>query len=295
VTDSETGGPVPLANVQIPDLNLTVFSDEDGLFRLPALPRGSYSIKVSKLGFEATEGDFIVDRPGSFQVSLIPSEDEVTVDEGRVGGRVTDHETGRGISGATITLPDLARTRITNSRGAFEFRELPPGLRALRVEHLGYATRNDTVLLLPERSLQVDLQLGVEPIPLEGITVSVRSRHLETFGFYRRMNAGNRGRRWTRADIERRNPLYLRQLVQTVPGVMVIRQGLNWVAMTPWEGGCRLGVYLDGMEMPGFDFDMIDPVHVEALEVYYEVTSVPIEYSFRNPCGLILIWLRRGD
>ena len=295
VMDSETGNPVTLAIIQIPDLDLTIFSDENGLFDLPDPPRGSYSLIVVKLGYEVAEGDFLVDPQGSVQVSLVPSDDEVIAGEGRLGGRITDYQTGHGVSGATVTLPDLGLAQITSSRGAFEFREMLPGLHAMTVEHLGYATRHDTVLLAPEQSLQVDFLLGVEPIPVEGITVSVRSRHLEIFGFYRRMNAGNRGRRWTRADIEERRPFSLRELVQTVPGVMVIRQGLDWVAMTPWEGGCRLGVYLDGMAMPGFDFNRIRPEYVEALEVYHEVTSVPIEYSNRNPCGLILIWLRRGE
>ena len=136
--DSQTGAPVRYALVQILDLDLHAISDEEGLTRFPNLPLGDYSIMVTKLGYEATVGNLLVERTGFFRVSLVPTDDAVAAAPGRVGGRITDRDTGRPVSGVEVSLPGLQHVRITGSRGSFRFEDVPPGLHVLTAEHLGY-------------------------------------------------------------------------------------------------------------------------------------------------------------
>ena len=43
---------------------------------------------------------------------------------------------------------------------------------------------------------------------------------------------------------------------------------------------------------PHFDLDLIEPRHIEALEVYYgNSAEMPVEYGWKH-CGVILVWLK---
>lgn len=82
--------------------------------------------------------------------------------------------------------PAWGLRRTTTRTGWFAFPELPPGIHVLRVSFLGRETREDTLLLETDQVVEVDVQLHVEPIPLQGITVTSYPRWLVASGFFRR-------------------------------------------------------------------------------------------------------------
>ena len=61
--------------------------------------------------------------------------------------------------------------------------------------------------------------------------------------------------------------------------------------------GCVPTLFLDGVQSPIFNGtidDLVDPSDVEGIEVYAHSSSVPIQFSYGNGCGVIVVWTRRG-
>jgi hypothetical protein len=287
VVDRSTDSPLKGALVQLPPLKVSVVTDDSGVFDLPPLKVGVYEMVVSRFGFQSVEGDLTVEREGSVVIPLSPLLASPVGDMGQMLGRVTDHRSGQPIPNAAVSLPDRGRTRITDRRGRFEFDSVLPGFHSLRVENLGYATRDDSVFVGEGQILDVGLELDVQPIDVEGFTARVQPRWLASTGFFRRKGRGYDGRQWDRTQLDALEPEILRDVLETVSGVN--QAGLRGYLI---RGRCKMTVFVEGLEMPGwYDLDMIRPERVEALEVFHgRGSTMPIEYA--GYCGVALIWLR---
>lgn len=305
IVDLYTRQPVRNVMIQLPDLDITLFTDNDGRFTLPPLRRGAFRMVLRKLGYAPTEGDFTVDRGGSFELALTPDYEVDPSARGSVLGWVTDGATGAPLESAVISLDPLGIRRLSDARGWFDLGEVPGGGYVLTVESLGHETRTDSIRVLGGRTLEIRVQLYTEPIELEGITVSARSRFLETAGFFRRQGQGYTGRQWTAEEIEMKDRVFVEDLVTELIGVRPgrSRRGQKVIfARGGAHGGCALALYIDDVLMndptdpigPHFDLDLIDPRHIEALEVYYgNLAEMPAEYGlWRGHCGVILVWLK---
>jgi hypothetical protein len=149
------------------------------------------------------------------------------------------------------------------------------------------ATREDSISVPPGAAVEVTVHLSVQPIPLEGFTVTAHSKWLVTAGFFRRQRPGYDGWQWDRSQLEQLRPTILRDVLETVPWV-------NDAGSRGYmsRGKCDMAVYVDDILMPDwFDVDMIEPERVEALEVYSGRGAwMPMEYV--DHCGVILVWLR---
>ena len=304
IVDLYTRQPVRSVVIQLPDLDITLLTDRDGVFTLPPLRRGVYRMVLRKLGYTPTEGDFTVDRGGSFELALAPDYEVDPSARGSVLGWVTDAETGAPLESAVISMEPLGIRRLSDERGWFELGEVPSGGYTLTVASLGFATRSDSIHVLGGRTLEVRAALSTEPIELEGITVTARSRFLETAGFFRRQDRGYTGRQWNAVEIEEKDRVFVEDLVTDLIGVWRGRyEGRKAIfARGGARGGCALALYIDDMLVndptdrigPHFDLDLIDPRHIEALEVYYgNLAEMPVEYGLsRGNCGVILVWLK---
>jgi len=212
-----------------------------------------------------------------------------------IRGRVLDRESGNPLRGALVRLPELELGRITNDQGWFEFLAVPLGSHVLTAEFMGYASGTDTLLLRQGELLDVTVSLAVDPIPLEGITVTARPRWLAATGFFRRQENANAysGRQWTREEIEARNPVFVQDILTTAPGIQ-LRADQSGKSRLFGRRRCPLDVFVDGVFIPDFKMEALDPDWIEALEVYHGGSTFgPPEYSGRR-CGVVLIWLNRG-
>jgi hypothetical protein len=227
-----------------------------------------------------------------------------TGDMGTLVGRVTDFTSGRPISGVLIRLPGRDLSVITESDGRFAIPELRSGLVVIDAEMLGYAPRSDTIQVIPGQIIEATFGMTTKPIALDPISVTVRSRWLDSNGYYERRQSGLAGHFFGRVDIQRRAPSQFTELLRDVPGVSMVsdevgKLQVRFRRVTTMTGsfsdlsrGCEPGVYYDGVPM-NLGFDRLHEIplpFIDGVEVYVGAAT-PIQ--FKHPCGVILIWTRR--
>lgn len=217
---------------------------------------------------------------------------------GRIVGRIVDQEKGSPIKDAEIRIRGTDRITVTGPGGRFLLQGVPSGPRVLEVSHLSYRVRTDSILVVGDETLEVEVSLAPDPLPLDPLVVSLRSKVLETSGFYRRRDQGLSGFMFSREKLEERNLSRLTDLFHTIPGVRVVqRDGVAGpVVEVPrgrlLDGGtetCQPPIWMDGIVTSMIDIDQINPDHVEGLEVYVGART-PLR--FNSVCGAILIWTR---
>lgn len=95
VTEGETGDPLPGATVQIPDLGTGAATGSNGQYRITGVPAGEQTIRVSFVGFQATERTVNVPEGGTVRVNfeLQPSAQEL--EEVVVTGQGSEIQTKR--------------------------------------------------------------------------------------------------------------------------------------------------------------------------------------------------------
>lgn len=229
---------------------------------------------------------------GMLSTEALPAQ---TGPRGGVWGRVIDAENGDGLSEAEVYLDGFGDAMATDRRGRFRLNDVPPGSHLIRVERLGYQARADSIQVGPGELVEVVLPMGRTPIEIEGLQVEVtrRSYLLEMRGFYDRSMQGFRGTFFDRAAIERRDPLFVTDLLRNIPGVEVVNgsrlimsQSVNF-----YDGGrgCEPSLWLDGIRSGWRNYDDIKPDHLEGIEVY---TGGGAPGKYNDLCGTVVIWTR---
>ena len=216
----------------------------------------------------------------------------------QVGGKVVENESGEPVRGAAVSLgagPSGTRgmgTRVTGDDGRFLFRGVPPGSYRLYVTVLGYRRMSDTLQVSPEEDLELILPLSRDPIRLEPIIVTAE-RRVPPRRDYERRALSRSVFLVTREDIERAHTNELSDLLNAVPGSIVVSTPPYGYTLL-LRGQCRPSVWLDGVKVPYVtSIDQFMSAHdVEAIEVYHGF-ELPVEFGV-DPCGGILIWTRMG-
>jgi hypothetical protein len=229
-----------------------------------------------------------------------------------VVGSVVDH-TGRLLLGVDVRVAGLPDSATTNSAGVFSLGRMAPGPYTVLLRKRGFRTRAvpTEVFTTDTTSLAFQLEPGEETSreaqTLPSVVVSERAaeRKLTVAGFYerRRFGLAPQSQFVTRADIERRSPLRLSDMMSR---------------MSHRAQDCVRGdVYVDGVLTvpPGTltgrrvsaraSVDFIHPGEVEGMEVYAGA-QIPTQYNMTRrpqsgrgalmgltpPSCVILIWTR---
>ena len=290
VVDTETEDPLGEAIVEVPELGIRVITDASGRVEFPNLPRGRHRLTVDAVGYERMEGDLDVPENRAFLLTLDRSTLTDPDAPGRIIGRVLEGGREFGVADVEITvLTSTPRSTLSGPQGRFDLTGLETGLVDVQFERLGYAPRTATVIVQPDKTVEIAASMSARPIELDPITVVVRSRALEVNGFYMRSRLGG-GNRLTRADLMEIDPIYISDIFRRLPGVRV-ENGQILGRMTGFGQTCNLRIFLDGVPMEGWDFDSIPPEYLEGMEVYQGL-AVPIQYG--PACGVVLLWTRGG-
>ncbi len=219
-------------------------------------------------------------------------------------GVVTD-SAGVGVPSADVRLLGTDHATKTDSTGRFTFAGLPSGFAHLEVRSVGHRVLEREVELLENDSVDfAPPLLALEPLPLRLRDIVVEAegptaRRRELGGFEERRRSGQ-GTYLTREQfMNRGNPMVPSDLLRTVRGLRVFKQGLGTVIMTSrgstsfQSGPCSPSVFLDNMYLGTtgtIDIDIVLNVeHIQALEVY---TGSTVPVRFNRGCGAIVFWTR---
>ena len=208
---------------------------------------------------------------------------------------------GMGISLVRVSAKTSGHTGLSDSTGHFVIRGLDTGNVAFTVHRIGYEPAEFTVSLDSGETFTLDLTLNQTALELDKVEVDAESRVREALSmFYRHKSASVGGVFFVRADIEKKRPTSLSEMLQTVPGITLQRSrffGADGVRMARNAVGhdCPVMFFLDGARAPWLNVDDIPPMDVEAMEIYHGAATLPVEYNIDRgtpACGVIAIWTR---
>jgi hypothetical protein len=212
-----------------------------------------------------------------------------------VKGIVTD-TAGQPIAGVEIVLTsaaDGARTTRSGSDGRFELRGLRAARAVVRARRLGYAA--DTLRLRTDDVRPLALVLRVVAADIDAIVVTGRGdeSNARLTEFYEHKRLKNRfGYFFERAEIERRGPTHLSELLRQLRGVHLSPSG--GIGNKVLLRGCRPMVWLNGLRVPDAEVDEVaHPDEVAGLEVYTSMVGMPARFvDMVGKCGAVVIWTR---
>jgi Carboxypeptidase regulatory-like domain/TonB-dependent Receptor Plug Domain len=216
----------------------------------------------------------------------------------RLTGVVLAAVGGTPVAGAEVRLVDGLEVR-ANARGEWVMPNVPVGSRMMEMRAVGY---------FPERRV-VDVVEGRAPVRIELATlkavmdtVKVRATRYSDrnrMGFEERRRQGS-GKFVTAADIERRQPFNVSDMLKMQPSVQIERQqeGSSAITIRGAVGDrCAAEFYLDGAYVgviAAEDLDnLVTPRSVMGIEVYAGAT-VPAQFSrgLAGGCGVIAVWTK---
>ena len=305
VVSEATGEPIAGVIVVAEGLGLTFVTDAQGRFVFAEVPRGVYEISLVHRDHERLEGSLTIDQPGAFRLAMTPRDGPGAGLMTGIVGVVTDQVSGDPVPEVVVNVPDAGRTARTGAEGRFSIGDLVPGRHEIRFSHLGYAERSESIEVRMGRVTRVRVVLDVNAIALNPIEVTVdrRDATLEEHGFYQREEDGW-GHFVDREDLEARNPIELTDALTRFVGVRIVSNpsspGQRHLRLRNMGNDCSPAIFIDGVRMigrGGYSInDMVDPAVVAGIELYRGAAGIPPQYwGTGSSCGVVLIWLRRGD
>lgn len=213
-----------------------------------------------------------------------------------VTGAVTDHENGKPVAGAVVSLQMSAeeshamRTTNTDDEGRFRFPDVGPGAYRLSVTRLGYHSLEDSVAVPPAAEVRVEAKLSTSPLDLEPIVVVVRSRGQSVVpGLAGRRQRGP-GTFILRDRIEASKAKHVSELLRLAPGVQLVPEGDLGYSIR-LRHGCRPSIWIDDARTTSVDIDgLLLPSDIEAIEVYH-AGEMPPRFGL-DTCGAVVFWTR---
>ncbi len=217
---------------------------------------------------------------------------------GRIVGIVRD-SAGRRIDQAKISAPS-ARVVESDSAGNFQMLAMPVGAVRLIALRIGYAPETVSVVVAAavEAHAEFVMTSTAQTLPEEIVVADpLRGK----MGSFNRRKARGVGAFVTRADIEKRQPNALSEMLRYLPGVSVTQRmagepqpvHMQRSVNSTMQSSCVVQLYVDGHPYPNGNVDDFSPNSVEGVEVYKSASEIPADFRTRDAmCGLISIWTR---
>ena len=314
VRDAASGNGVRDASVSVVGTPRVTSTDRLGMFRIEGLAPGTHQLVVRRAGYGLRTGnvDVSAGRPTIVRGNLL-----ALTPAAQVNGITTDLDSNNPLADTWLYLLSEFGDTLVMSRsddsGKFVLTAPAPGSYYVATRRDGYTpgvrgpfelrTGHAVDVEFPLRSIGVTLEpttvTGEAPVPT-----------LTAAGFYERQRQG-RGVFLDRSAIERRaGARELGDVLRAIPGVTVDFNGLIRFRGISTGPASRCGaplVFVDGIAVnrreaasgvpdPSQWQRSIDPVDIEAIELYRSPAEVPAQYNTgaMAACGVILIWVRQG-
>ncbi|HJR33903.1 MAG TPA: carboxypeptidase-like regulatory domain-containing protein, partial [Gemmatimonadales bacterium] len=130
---------------------------------------------------------------------------------GSIIGTVRSGEHGPGLEGARVLLIGTELVVITNSKGEFAFHGITPGKYVIQASAIGFGTLTSPIDVKPLETVEVRFEADAESFRLPDLEVAERPNL--PADFVRRSQEG-RGRYFSRAEIEKRSPQTVADLLR---------------------------------------------------------------------------------
>ena len=222
---------------------------------------------------------------------------------GRLRGSVVGANT-RPIPGARVSVWGTGIEAISDADGRFSLAALPSGTHMIEVRAVGFTPATQPVDIVQGAPGSAEIELANLAFALDTVRVTAQRERVFTNGrdaaFERRLKYSV-GHVIDEAEIEKRRPIVLTDLLRQVPGVIVMpgkRSGYD-VFMRGGQailgsGYCRPDIWIDGSRITNdelFPFDMMVQINdVRAVEVYAHAGTVPPDLASTSGCGVIGVW-----
>ncbi|AXJ00217.1 TonB-linked outer membrane protein, SusC/RagA family [Cyclonatronum proteinivorum] len=102
-------------------------------------------------------------------VVLVPF---VSAQTGSITGSITDAQTGEGLPGATVFLPELSLGQSTNLDGEYTINNVPAGTHNVRVTYVGYVARTVSVTVTAGATTTLNVELQPDRLELRDLVVT---------------------------------------------------------------------------------------------------------------------------
>jgi hypothetical protein len=216
--------------------------------------------------------------------------------QGGVSGVVRD-SAGFPIANVEVTAIASTKSVRTDSLGQFLLGDLMPGNLDITFRRLSYAPVVLLITVAPADTADVRVQLGVVAQELKGVVVQAHPEQLRQLVAFETRRKRGIGHFITRAEIEDRHPLFLSDMLRTVPGAVLIDADYGRTALrfSREARNCPPQFIVDGIEVTGFSIDDMPPGDVEGIELYAGAAGLPPEYNRihgTSICGTVIIWSR---
>lgn len=209
---------------------------------------------------------------------------------GSISGTVRTAARGPGIEGARVILIGTELVVVTNGKGEFAFHGITPGKYVIQASAIGYTTLTSPIDVKPMETLEVQFEAEAESFKLPELAVEEKPNL--PLDFVRRSQEG-RGRYFSRAEIERRSPQTVGDLLRTVPGMRVDCRGIVCRAvLARAPRGCQPTFWMDGIPADPALVWLQPPRDLDGVEVYSGPSSTPPELERGSNCGAIVLWTR---
>jgi TonB family protein len=218
---------------------------------------------------------------------------------GGIVGYVADSAGGR-IAGAQVSVLGVRGRAETGNDGSFRMSGVPTGSQILVARRIGF--RPESLFVTVRQGVVADVGIHMRATPQQLTAVIVeggRARPTGRLRAFEERRARGHGHFFTAADIDRRNPTFVTDLLRTLPGVRVNRQnGQNVVTFRGQR--CPPLVWLDGAPATAgyLDPDYFSPGSLAGIEVYLGPSTVPPELMWvrgKGACGVIVLWSRMTE
>jgi len=205
---------------------------------------------------------------------------------------------GQPVRGARLVLWGSGVEDSTSTDGQFLLQSLPGGTYTLEARAIGFLPRRIAVDV-PENVVgTAEINLDAFVPTLDEIRVRAdRDARFDRLADFKRRQKSVFGYFLDEAQVSRRNPIFMSDLLRATPGITVSpSNGVgDRVMMRGTVGGatCIPALFLDGsrvMNPEGVLDQFINPQSVRAVEVYSRASSMPAEFQTQSNCGSIVVW-----
>lgn len=213
---------------------------------------------------------------------------------------------GKPMRGIEVYLARTDRVVRTDERGVFRFESPPVGAHVIVARSIGYVPYVRELIIGSGANDTIALLLRRYPRTLTAVQVTARSKataaDAEVVAERLMQMRVSAGRLYTRAQILEQRPYSLAELIQGVPGVLVMRGRGEIIATTARAGvgtmntsgePCQLQFFINGTPIDNEGAASLDPLNFRSVEVYPQSILLPGLPMRADKCGAIVINMMR--